>query len=116
MTENFCAGCSRLRITADGNLKICLHDNYEVSLVEILRNKMNSHVIDDWFADKPNYNLKQSKQLNEIYDQLDEIVDQALTKKSASHKGKYSFKQQRFTINLDIIFSPSVFFFILAIR
>ncbi|CAH8506656.1 unnamed protein product [Schistosoma bovis] len=87
MTENFCAGCSRLRITADGNLKICLHDNYEVSLVEILRNKMNSHVIDDWFADKPNYNLKQSKQLNEIYDQLDEIVDQALTKKSASHKG-----------------------------
>uniref|UniRef100_A0A095A2R4 Molybdenum cofactor biosynthesis protein 1 n=1 Tax=Schistosoma haematobium TaxID=6185 RepID=A0A095A2R4_SCHHA len=92
MTENFCAGCSRLRITADGNLKICLHDNYEVSLVEILRNKMNSHVIDDWFADKPNYNLKQSKQLNKIYDQLDEIVDQALTKKSASHKDTNSDK------------------------
>ncbi|XP_018650370.1 putative molybdopterin cofactor synthesis protein A [Schistosoma mansoni] len=86
MTENFCAGCSRLRLTADGNLKICLHDNYEVSLVKILRNKMNSHIIDEWCTEKSNYNLKQSMQLNEIYDQLDQIVDQALTKKSASHK------------------------------
>ncbi|CAH8531044.1 unnamed protein product [Schistosoma rodhaini] len=87
MTENFCAGCSRLRLTADGNLKICLHDNYEVSLVKILRNKMNSHIIDEWCNEKSNYNLKQSMQLNEIYDQLDQIVDQALSKKSASHKG-----------------------------
>jgi len=23
MSENFCAGCSRLRVTADGSLKVC---------------------------------------------------------------------------------------------
>lgn len=37
MTHNFCAGCNRLRITADGNLKVCLFDNKEVSLRDLMR-------------------------------------------------------------------------------
>ncbi|KAL9039525.1 MAG: hypothetical protein Q9214_004839, partial [Letrouitia sp. 1 TL-2023] len=37
MTENFCAGCNRLRITSDGNLKVCLFGNAEVSLRDLLR-------------------------------------------------------------------------------
>jgi len=24
MSENFCSGCNRLRLTADGNLKVCI--------------------------------------------------------------------------------------------
>lgn len=32
MTDHFCGGCNRLRLTADGNLKICLFDNREVNL------------------------------------------------------------------------------------
>ena len=27
MSENFCSGCNRIRITADGNLKVCFHKN-----------------------------------------------------------------------------------------
>jgi GTP 3',8-cyclase len=42
MTHNFCATCNRLRITADGNLKVCLHGNAEVSLREILRYNSNT--------------------------------------------------------------------------
>ncbi|CAD5119101.1 DgyrCDS7746 [Dimorphilus gyrociliatus] len=38
MTENFCSGCNRLRITADGNLKVCLFGNSEVDLKDLLRN------------------------------------------------------------------------------
>ncbi|VDN45366.1 unnamed protein product, partial [Gongylonema pulchrum] len=38
MTEHFCGSCDRLRITADGNLKVCLHGSSEVSLRDILRN------------------------------------------------------------------------------
>lgn len=30
MTEDFCGSCNRLRITGDGNLKVCLHGNTEV--------------------------------------------------------------------------------------
>lgn len=37
MTENFCGSCNRLRITADGNLKVCLFGNAEVSLRDALR-------------------------------------------------------------------------------
>jgi cyclic pyranopterin phosphate synthase len=37
MTENFCGGCNRLRITSDGNLKVCLFGNSEVSLRDLLR-------------------------------------------------------------------------------
>ncbi|XP_059376813.1 molybdenum cofactor biosynthesis protein 1-like isoform X2 [Carassius carassius] len=37
MSDNFCVSCNRLRITADGNLKVCLFGNSEVSLRDFLR-------------------------------------------------------------------------------
>ncbi|RHY29500.1 hypothetical protein DYB32_008336 [Aphanomyces invadans] len=37
MSEHFCGGCNRLRITADGNLKVCLFGNAEVSLRDAMR-------------------------------------------------------------------------------
>ena len=37
MTHNFCGTCNRLRITSDGNLKVCLHGDDEVSLRDVLR-------------------------------------------------------------------------------
>lgn len=38
MTSKFCGTCNRMRITADGNLKVCLFGNEEVSLRDMLRN------------------------------------------------------------------------------
>lgn len=46
MTHNFCGTCNRLRITSDGNLKVCLFGNSEVSLRDILREKNNGEPID----------------------------------------------------------------------
>jgi cyclic pyranopterin phosphate synthase len=37
MSQHFCGSCNRLRLTADGNLKVCLFGNREVSLREALR-------------------------------------------------------------------------------
>ena len=37
MTAPFCAGCNRLRVTADGSLKVCLFGAAEVSLRDALR-------------------------------------------------------------------------------
>lgn len=37
MTDHFCGTCTRLRLTADGNIKVCLFDNAEVSLRDQLR-------------------------------------------------------------------------------
>lgn len=37
MTHNFCGSCNRLRITGDGNLKVCLFGDAEVSLRDMMR-------------------------------------------------------------------------------
>ncbi|XP_075974981.1 molybdenum cofactor synthesis 1 [Anticarsia gemmatalis] len=37
MTQHFCSSCNRLRLTADGNLKVCLFGAAEVSLRDALR-------------------------------------------------------------------------------
>lgn len=47
MTHNFCGTCNRLRITSDGNLKVCLFGNAEVSLRDILRRSNNGDPIDE---------------------------------------------------------------------
>lgn len=37
MSKPFCGSCNRLRLTADGNLKVCLFGNTEVSLRDAMR-------------------------------------------------------------------------------
>lgn len=47
MTHNFCGSCNRLRITSDGNLKVCLFGNAEVSLRDILRLSNGGEPLDE---------------------------------------------------------------------
>ncbi|KAJ5784806.1 uncharacterized protein N7503_010018 [Penicillium pulvis] len=47
MTHNFCGTCNRLRITGDGNLKVCLFGNTEVSLRDIIRKENDGQPIDE---------------------------------------------------------------------
>lgn len=47
MTNDFCAGCNRLRVTSDGNLKVCLHGNAEVSLRDLLRSDHAGEPMDE---------------------------------------------------------------------
>jgi cyclic pyranopterin phosphate synthase len=37
MSDHFCASCNRLRITADGQIKVCLFDAKELSLRDSMR-------------------------------------------------------------------------------
>ncbi|EGG19871.1 molybdenum cofactor synthesis 1 [Cavenderia fasciculata] len=62
MSEHFCGSCNRLRLTADGNLKVCLFGNDEVSLRDLMR-----HGVSD--------------------DDLLLIINQAVLKKKASLGG-----------------------------
>ncbi|OUM55807.1 hypothetical protein BVG19_g5405 [[Candida] boidinii] len=39
MTDNFCSTCTRLRITNDGNLKVCLFGNEELNLRDLIRDE-----------------------------------------------------------------------------
>ena len=47
MTHNFCGSCNRLRITSDGNLKVCLFGNTEVNLRDLLRKDNGGEPIDE---------------------------------------------------------------------
>jgi len=60
MSEHFCSSCNRLRMTADGNLKVCLFGNTEVSLRDMMRSGATDEEI-----------------LN--------VINQAVLKKKASH-------------------------------
>jgi len=68
MSDHFCGTCNRLRITADGNLKVCLFGREEVSL----RDAMRAGATDD---------------------QLLEIIRAAVLKKKPSHGGMYTIAQ-----------------------
>jgi cyclic pyranopterin phosphate synthase len=65
MTTHFCGTCNRLRLTADGNLKVCLFGEDEVSL----RDPMRAGASDN---------------------DLEEIIRAAVSKKFFAHGGKTS--------------------------
>ena len=63
MSEHFCNTCNRIRLTADGSLKVCLFGNAEVSLRDALRSNMNE-------------------------DDLNELIGSAIRRKKEKHAGK----------------------------
>lgn len=68
MSEHFCGTCNRLRITADGNLKVCLFGNTEVSLRDAIRNTCSE---DDLLA----------------------LVSAAVKRKKKQHAGMFNISQ-----------------------
>ncbi|MEX0821309.1 MAG: GTP 3',8-cyclase MoaA [Rhodothermales bacterium] len=64
MSDEFCSTCNRLRITADGSLKVCLFGNAEVSLRDIMRGGATD-------------------------DELAEAIQAAVTRKQAAHAGMH---------------------------
>ncbi|KAL8670166.1 MAG: hypothetical protein Q9168_005280 [Polycauliona sp. 1 TL-2023] len=90
MTENFCGTCSRLRITADGNLKVCLFGNSEVNLRDLLREENSGESV-DWAALE---RLKHSRGLGGDADhhsehelRLLEVIGLAVKRKKERHAG-----------------------------
>lgn len=50
LSRHFCHTCNRVRLTADGKLRPCLHSKYEVDLREALRNGCSDSEVADIFA------------------------------------------------------------------
>lgn len=68
MSNCFCSDCNRIRLTAEGFLKKCLHFNYGVNLLEHLRNEITEEdlekVIYENIYDKPEKHLFNEKSKN----------------------------------------------------
>ncbi|CEP17212.1 hypothetical protein [Parasitella parasitica] len=70
MTDHFCGTCNRLRITADGNIKVCLFGNAEVSLRDMIRQGKTD-------------------------DELLEIIGAAVKKKKKQHAGMFELASRK---------------------
>ena len=70
MTDNFCGTCNRLRLTADGNLKVCLFGNTEINLRDPLRNLSKNP---DLESNSDHY--------------IQELIGAAVKRKKARHAG-----------------------------
>jgi cyclic pyranopterin phosphate synthase len=51
MSDHFCDACDRLRLTADGNLKVCLFGRREVSLRDMIREGCSDAELEDEISD-----------------------------------------------------------------
>ena len=49
VSNHFCDRCNRLRLTADGKLRPCLHDQREVELLQALRSGASDAELQDLF-------------------------------------------------------------------
>jgi len=98
MTHNFCGTCNRLRITGDGNLKVCLFGNAEVSLRDIIRKVNQGEPIDEpafealkqAAMDRTNYIAPidgPSPLLAPNSDELLEVIGMAVKNKKEKHAG-----------------------------
>ncbi|KAF7655983.1 hypothetical protein LDENG_00047600 [Lucifuga dentata] len=70
MSDHFCGSCNRLRITADGNLKVCLFGNSEVSLRDVLRSGASD-------------------------EELLQVIGAAVGRKKKQHAGMFSISQMK---------------------
>ena len=97
MTHHFCGTCNRLRITSDGNLKVCLFGNTEVSLRDLIRKNNGGRPIDEeaWEAMKK-IELDRKQGLrgspgtlgsNESEQELLEVIGKAVKRKKERHAG-----------------------------
>ncbi|KAL2366867.1 hypothetical protein RJZ56_000199 [Blastomyces dermatitidis] len=103
MTHNFCGTCNRLRITSDGNLKVCLFGNAEVSLRDMIRKGNNGEPIDE--AAMEALGLLESARragqaeheglVNERERELLDIIGMAVKRKKAKHAGMGELKNMK---------------------
>ncbi|MBA0825613.1 hypothetical protein Goarm_010543 [Gossypium armourianum] len=88
MTEHFCAGCNRLRLLADGNLKVCLFGPSEVSLVlhcTSIAVALSMFTSDD----SSQVSLRDPLRSGAGDEELREIIGAAVKRKKASHAGMF---------------------------
>jgi GTP 3',8-cyclase len=66
MTNEFCEDCNRIRLTSEGDLKLCLHHNQGISLKPLLRNEITSEklqsIMQDAIYHKPNHHCFNDKE------------------------------------------------------
>ncbi|KAJ2613871.1 hypothetical protein H4S08_001993 [Coemansia sp. RSA 1365] len=76
MTKSFCSSCNRVRIMADGNLKVCLFGNTEVGLRDLIR----AGASDAEIIDTISHAIKRKKRAHAGLDILSQLPNRPMIK------------------------------------
>lgn len=104
MTHNFCGTCNRLRITSDGNLKVCLFGNAEVSLRDMIRKANDGQPVDDQamktlgLLEAARASAKAEQEGDAVSAREQELLDiigAAVKRKKAKHAGMGELKNMK---------------------
>lgn len=96
MTHNFCGTCNRLRITSDGNLKVCLFGNAEVSLRDMMRLGSRPEVVKRLLAEEAAAGLPDVQDEKERMNaDLLRVIGAAVKGKKAKHAGMDNLKDMK---------------------
>lgn len=97
MTHNFCGTCNRLRITTEGNLKVCLFGQHEVSLRDVLREGSDGRPLDQAAVEsliheehslhQDNFGSADVQTASPKPEQLLNLIGAAVKRKKAKHAG-----------------------------
>ncbi|KAG8903258.1 hypothetical protein FRC01_009264 [Tulasnella sp. 417] len=74
MSDHFCSTCNRLRITADGKIKVCLFDGAEISL----RDRLRAGASDDDLASLVGFAVGQKKEKHEEMGEIDTATNRPM--------------------------------------
>lgn len=97
MTHNFCGSCNRLRITSDGNLKVCLFGNEEVSLKDMMRtNDTRKEVVRSGVGEVDGIRRATLEKECLVMDQeMLEVIGVAVKGKRAKHAGMENLEHMK---------------------
>ncbi|KAG9002757.1 hypothetical protein FRB93_011359 [Tulasnella sp. JGI-2019a] len=74
MSDHFCSTCNRLRITADGKIKVCLFDGSEISL----QDQMRSGATDEQLMNIIGYAVGNKKEKHDVMGEIDTIANRPM--------------------------------------
>lgn len=74
MSDHFCGSCNRLRVTADGQIKVCLFDAKEISL----RNRMRAGASDDELLQVIGMAVKGKAEKHALMDDIDVVTNRPM--------------------------------------
>ncbi|XP_060081577.1 molybdenum cofactor biosynthesis protein 1-like isoform X1 [Ylistrum balloti] len=96
MSEHFCGTCNRIRLTADGNLKVCLFGNTEVSLRDVMRASPDDTELSEVISAAVKRKKKQHAEYLE--DKINiKCLSESLSLRNLSMSPKHSFTSMKHT-------------------
>ncbi|KAI0718947.1 molybdenum cofactor biosynthesis prote [Cerioporus squamosus] len=104
MSDHFCGSCNRLRLTADGQIKVCLFDAKEISL----RDQIRSGVPDDVLLSTIGRAVRGKKEKHAGMENIDVVTNRPMILIGGVHRPAPARSLQRSPRSRSVLMLPAV--------